>query len=182
MRQRLPNLAAACSAVLCLTTVLLWLRSYTFADAVGYAGRYRAAEVSFVNGRLHVWHWATSDPTWAAMAWWPGWRYMAAGPTNSWAYRLPGGNVTFSFTLAGTNYSLRRGASADIIRYFHTPAWLLVLTTALFPAWWAYRRRRGRIARALEQGLCPLCGYDLRASAERCPECGAITEPAKTAA
>ena len=33
------------------------------------------------------------------------------------------------------------------------------------------RRRRLR----LKKGLCPDCGYDLRASEGRCPECGTIS-------
>lgn len=37
-------------------------------------------------------------------------------------------------------------------------------------------RRRKRRARAAG-GLCPACGYDLRATPGRCPECGAA--PAK---
>jgi hypothetical protein len=43
---------------------------------------------------------------------------------------------------------------------------------ALVPVWVYYRnRRRGNAPGAKP---CPLCGYDLRATPDRCPECGSI--------
>ena len=48
----------------------------------------------------------------------------------------------------------------------------LFITCAILPIAWRIRRRSQR--RAMRSGLCPQCGYDLRASPERCPECGAI--------
>jgi hypothetical protein len=56
-------------------------------------------------------------------------------------------------------------------------AYLLLLFAAL-PAIRIYRSIRRR--RLMLAGHCRICGYDLRATPERCPECGAIPEKAKT--
>ncbi len=52
------------------------------------------------------------------------------------------------------------------------PAWLVALLLfvpsvfVLRRHWWLARHRN-------RAGLCPVCGYDLRASPNQCPECGA---------
>jgi len=51
------------------------------------------------------------------------------------------------------------------------PYWLLVAVTTSFVASLIVYRRT---APTFEAGHCQRCGYDLRASADRCPECGLI--------
>ena len=59
-------------------------------------------------------------------------------------------------------------------RWFALPYATLIAPCAVLPgvmlmrAW--RRRRRGR------RGLCRQCGYDLRASPARCPECGSVPD------
>jgi hypothetical protein len=52
------------------------------------------------------------------------------------------------------------------------PYWLPLAAFTLIPAAWLASVRRRR--RAFKKGLCPTCGYDLRATPDRCPECGMI--------
>jgi hypothetical protein len=59
-------------------------------------------------------------------------------------------------------------------------AWLSAIAPAAVTTMLIGRLRRNlRVARAIRNGTCVHCGYDLRASKERCPECGAPFPPAK---
>ena len=52
------------------------------------------------------------------------------------------------------------------------PFWFLTVTFATPPALLAYTFNRNRRFRHQQQNLCSACGYDLRATTSRCPECG----------
>ena len=51
------------------------------------------------------------------------------------------------------------------------PYWLVTMPLAIPPL--LYLRAKARRSRRIAMNCCPSCGYDLRASSGRCPECGA---------
>jgi hypothetical protein len=67
-------------------------------------------------------------------------------------------------TIGGNPYLIEREYTA-----FGLPWWLLFLLCVARPAVALRRRIAGR---PRPPGLCPSCGYDLRATPARCPECG----------
>jgi hypothetical protein len=76
-----------------------------------------------------------------------------------WEIVIVDGHVRFLFD--GT---IQRGENAVPLGY-------LVVAFLALPLTWAWRHPRP-IGFAL--GLCPSCGYDVRATPDRCPECGTI--------
>ena len=57
------------------------------------------------------------------------------------------------------------------------PCWALTLLTLLPPLRWLRRRRQA--GRRSDANLCRVCGDHLRATPDRCPECGAIPAPGR---
>jgi hypothetical protein len=76
----------------------------------------------------------------------------------------------------GAGFVLARGAMLadgwDTYLFCRLPFWALIVLAGALPLPWLYRfaRWRGKLRR----GICPSCGYDLRATPERCPECGSV--------
>lgn len=54
----------------------------------------------------------------------------------------------------------------------HFPCWYGILVGLAAPTLAAYRWQKSR--RRVAHGRCANCGYDLRATPDRCPECGSI--------
>lgn len=108
-----------------------------------------------------------------------GW-YLSSWPAS---FRIPSGPSDASMTLLGFGYSSSTTAPAGFsgvpLRQDHTyvalPLPLLALPF-LYPSYrWLIERRERR---RRETGYCVNCGYDLRATPDRCPECGTVPRDA----
>jgi hypothetical protein len=77
---------------------------------------------------------------------------------------------------AWRTYSSRPFAYKRGILILH--CWMVVAIMALPSILWLGRRRRARMIAS--DGRCVICGYDLRATPNKCPECGTVP-PAKPA-
>ena len=100
-------------------------------------------------------------------------RLMADRPHWWQRFDSPGGYSADGTTL-GFYFRAQRSAGYNLVHrpflLFRLPYWFLAAASTVAPA--AALRRRLRTRRRTRRGLCPRCGYDLRESPNRCPECG----------
>ena len=168
------NALAAASLLLCLATAVLWVRSYWVEDQF-FANRREASESARIYHWLHYQSFAASFD--GKLAVWFCWSERPeSGPRPPWEVHFTHTNESWTEFAAGAaqfKYVNYDGYASDF-RIWVVRDWSLVAAFAVLPAIVALRqvravRRRRRRARL---GLCPACGYDLRASPDRCPECG----------
>src|SRR3954447_5637347 len=163
VRYRLFTATSAVSLMLCVATVWLWVRSHhACADQIGW-GRERQAGGDYVawgvQSEAGLLIFSVMDVPRRSGGAYAGryWHEM---------FLQPGRRMPPAFTT-----TVRGGPATGLV----LPHWAVAITTGLPVAVWlagAYRRRVSRSRSS--RGLCPSCGYDLRATRERCPECGAV--------
>jgi hypothetical protein len=171
------NGIAGLSLVLCVATAAFWIRSYFRLDDISHKGQWHIHNFSSVRGRAFIqWGWSTQDELKRATGRYARggfvWDTVPSGATlgvepMSRGWRLGGFDY---FSWAG-----RRNAAGQLTVGEHVtivPWWFLTASAALWPIWWLIRTRRQ--AHRAKFGWCLTCGYDLRATPNRCPECGTI--------
>ena len=172
----------ALSSLLCVLLLAGWARSHRIGDEVRYIA-YRNGDfskqwvVAHGGGDFVVCRWSDRVPPYVST---PRWQHVK-NPGGPVRYNLP----DYVHGLFGYGICRYRPTNAVILRYdaLVLPYWLPVLMTGMPSLIVAWRRWASRAARRIAAGLCPACGYDLRASQDRCPECGVarIAHPAVAA-
>jgi hypothetical protein len=103
---------------------------------------------------------------------------MHFGSVGYGDWRWNGGAVATHWNAGGIRYARFRQQSAGQDWLLDIPYWPFILITGSLAVTSAIFARRKR--EFLKNGHCERCGYDLRATPDRCPECGMV--PKKTEA
>jgi hypothetical protein len=198
LKRWLSWITTAFSLTLCAITCVLWVRSYHVSDALRYrkamdhAFPLHARTALLYSGAGAVqlgWgtgvHYAAEDTPSPSI-----WSYVCerdpehpskTAINSGWKHSFPGfgvlsdskqgppmSNLPYLGDLfVPVGYQWQRSTWA-----MWAPHWFLALLLSALPMrqlhrWLTVRRRR-------KGGLCLTCGYDLRGTVERCPECGEI--------
>jgi hypothetical protein len=182
VRRRLLNLVTLLSLLLCLAVCALWVRSvWGFCDAI-------------TATRASSWTAYSCENTLCLQR-----VFKVGGPSAASASVLPASN-RWQVGLGGKVYGPRYhqmmstrsphvgGFSPDVssgpydawsrteVRFLAFPHWVVAALCAVVPL--ARLAVGVRDRRRHATGLCPRCGYDLRATPDRCPECGTAASSA----
>jgi hypothetical protein len=164
VKRRLFNLVPVVSFVLMLGIVALWVRSAFVTDVWLHSCKTvsGARSETFVGTKQGVLMWARAS------------MYIGDDePLDLLLENPPPRNKTlrncFGFRFDFIDHGDLRVRGADV------PLWSLALAAGVLPTY-AFAIQRRHTSRRI-RGLCSRCGYDLRATPERCPECGTAVAP-----
>ena len=177
------------SLAVCLASTLLWFRSYTVQERFTRVGGDTDWDLSSLHGRLYVarrnyppagtssdgrpMHRVVGIPMWRPRQPWKYWRQEIDGREvmDKWEPSV--------WKTLGVQWT-PQPAGSPVGGWVLRARWAnVVALTALLPAYAAFRiaLRRANARRRARANRCSACGYDLRATPGRCPECGNESEP-----
>lgn len=163
------NVLAALSAMLCVATVVLWVRSYSNTQYIGWASANQFCGVLSMGGLVRLEHASYGDGP-------MGWSYVhyptpRGGLWDETRARDRGGGAlrAAGFAWAAIDYN---NDGKRMRRAVYLPHWAVAVLFLALPLLRIPIRRSRRPA-----GSCVTCGYDLRATPDRCPECGTKVKP-----
>jgi tRNA(Ile2) C34 agmatinyltransferase TiaS len=169
VRRRLLNLLTALSLLLCMAVVALWVRSYWYGEYFAVQDSSAGTAWGAFSGRFMIERTRAIAPySYPPIT---GVEHHRIVPMDLDTVAPPAmasdrGGYGFRFM------AVRKPEETRSILVF--PCWVVAATASLLPIRWVVGfRRRSRRQHRERSGLCPRCGYDLRATPGRCPECGA---------
>jgi hypothetical protein len=181
MGRRLPRIlldaATVASALLCVAMLILWARSYTVAYGISHrdptAENVMLAAESGYLSLTTVTVERTMPPPRPPPTTRP-WQFHTApaDPASTHDFRRPGWLGKLGLGTGGFAQAEGPSGAVLFVRFYWCHLWIPAAAFALLPAlrlWRTLRRRRAPAPHA-----CRACGYDLRATPDRCPECGTV--------
>jgi len=182
MRRWVFHILAFCSFALCVATLVLWMMAYSRVFWVYRIALKTTRSLKVTSAGLEFWESVLFGESHNGAG--GGSRFgdgFYSGPSNSLAtfvYNNPswaGRGFRFAglWYVEGDDRSSWSSVPFGRSRVLLVPFWLPAITSSMMPAMWlrvVRRRRRQKQWQAANR--CQQCGYDLRASKGRCPECG----------
>jgi hypothetical protein len=161
--------------LLSIATAAMWLRSQWYCDSIDISandGVSKCLAFGIADGgnQLHLQFENQSliEPIASSRRWkFDRPMFDTVGPFLGFGHAQP------FVGLSGYGFQIGKDPENFATTYILTvPFWFAVMATMALPVIWGGKRLRAKAK--MPAGHCSKCGYDLRATPERCPECGMV--------